>query len=84
MGLFTDDKGRPELVVHPDIKLGRAHFRPVDEQPEPEETPKQRARRELKKRMTERAARERENRKAPTPRGVNASGSSCASAVARL
>ena len=24
MGLFTDDKGRPELVVHPDIKLGRA------------------------------------------------------------
>ena len=52
MGLFTDDKGRPELVVHPDIKLGRAHFRPVDDQPEPEETPKQRARRELKKRMT--------------------------------
>ena len=51
MGLFTDDKGRPELVVHPDIKLGRAHFRPVDDQPE--ETPKQRARRELKKRMTE-------------------------------
>jgi hypothetical protein len=53
MGLFTDDKGRPELVVHPDIKLGRAHFRPVDDQPEPEETPKQRARRELKKRMTD-------------------------------
>ena len=55
MGLFTDDKGRPELVVHPDIKMGRAHFRPVDDQPEsePEETPKQRARRELKKRMTE-------------------------------
>ncbi|MFF2027530.1 hypothetical protein [Rhodococcus koreensis] len=43
MGLFTDDKGRPELVVHPYIKLGRAHFRPVDEQPEsePEATPKQ-------------------------------------------
>ena len=55
MGLFTDDKGRPELVVHPDIKLGRAHFRPVHDQPEsePEETPKQRARLELKKRMTQ-------------------------------
>ncbi|SED97382.1 hypothetical protein [Rhodococcus koreensis] len=53
MGLFTDDKGRPELVVHPDILLGRATFRPVDDEPEPEETPKQRARRELKKRMTE-------------------------------
>ncbi|MBC2644673.1 MULTISPECIES: hypothetical protein [unclassified Rhodococcus (in: high G+C Gram-positive bacteria)] len=55
MGLFTDDKGRPELVVHPDIVLGRATFRPVDDQPEsePKETPKQRARRELKKRMTE-------------------------------
>ena len=55
MGLFIDDKGRPELVVHPDIKLGRAHFRPVDDQPEsePAETPKQRARRELKKRMTD-------------------------------
>ncbi|RYD13990.1 MAG: hypothetical protein EOP90_15700 [Lysobacteraceae bacterium] len=51
MGLFTDDKGRPELVVHPDIKLGRAHFRPVDDEPEPEETPKQRARRELKLRL---------------------------------
>ncbi|MDT2006934.1 hypothetical protein FXW78_24510 [Rhodococcus opacus] len=53
MGLFTDDKGRPELVVHPDIKLGRAHFRPVDDQPggEPVETPKQRARRELKLRL---------------------------------
>lgn len=53
MGLFTDDKGRPELVVHPDIKLGRAHYRPADDEPEPEETPKQRARRELKKKMTE-------------------------------
>ena len=51
MGLFTDDKGRPELVVHPDIKLGRANFRPVDDEPEPEETPKQRARRELKLRL---------------------------------
>ncbi|WP_442971697.1 hypothetical protein [Rhodococcus sp. LB1] len=42
MGLFTDDKGRPELVVHADIKRGRAHFLPVDDQPEsePEETPK--------------------------------------------
>ncbi|MGV9867240.1 hypothetical protein [Rhodococcus koreensis] len=53
MGLFTDDKGRPELVVHPDIVLGRAHYRPVDDEPEPVETPKQRARRELKKRMAE-------------------------------
>ncbi|WAM19176.1 hypothetical protein [Rhodococcus sp. JS3073] len=43
--------GRPELVVHPDIKLGRATFRPVDDEPEPEETPKQRARRELKLRL---------------------------------
>jgi len=51
MGLFTDDKGRPELVVHPDIKLGRATFRPVDDEPEPVETPKQRARRELKLRL---------------------------------
>ncbi len=51
MGLFTDDKGRPELVVHPDIKLGRATFRPVDDEPEPEETPKQRARHELKLRL---------------------------------
>ncbi|WP_240960545.1 hypothetical protein [Rhodococcus sp. A14] len=53
MGLFTDDKGRPELVVHPDIKR-RATFRPVvDDQPEgePVETPKQRARRELKLRL---------------------------------
>ncbi|QYA99733.1 hypothetical protein I1A62_00675 (plasmid) [Rhodococcus sp. USK10] len=53
MGLFTDDKGRPELVVHPDIKLGRARFRPVEECEPAEETPKQRARRELKKKMTE-------------------------------
>ncbi|WP_043777720.1 hypothetical protein [Rhodococcus sp. JVH1] len=54
IGLSTDDKGQPALVVHPEIKLGRAHFRPVGvEQPEPEETPKQRARRELKKRMTD-------------------------------
>jgi hypothetical protein len=53
MGLFTDDKGRPELVVHPDIVLGRATFRPVDDEPEPEATPKQHARRELLKRMTE-------------------------------
>lgn len=52
MGLFTDGKGRPELVMHPDILLGsRAHFRPVDDEPEPEETPKQRARRELKMRL---------------------------------
>ncbi|MDH6289808.1 MULTISPECIES: hypothetical protein [Rhodococcus] len=35
IGLFTDDNGRPELVVHPDVKLGRVHFPPVDEQPEP-------------------------------------------------
>lgn len=53
MGLFIDDKGRPELVVHPDIVLGRATFRPVDDEAEPKETPKQRARRELKKKMTE-------------------------------
>lgn len=38
--------------MHPDIMLGRAAFRPVDDELEPEETPKQRARRELKKRMT--------------------------------
>ncbi|MCX5046241.1 hypothetical protein OG921_24010 [Aldersonia sp. NBC_00410] len=31
MGLFTDDKGRPELVVHPDIILGGTHFRPVED-----------------------------------------------------
>lgn len=60
MGLFTDDKGRPELVMHPDIKLGRAHYRPVDDdEPEPVETPKQRARRELKKEDGRGAARER-------------------------
>ena len=58
MGLFTDGKGRPELVVNPDILLRRAHYRPVDE-PEPEETPKQRARRELKMRLSaEKRARE--------------------------
>ncbi len=39
MGLFTDDKGRPELVVHPDIKLGRATFRTVDESEPVEQTP---------------------------------------------
>ena len=60
MGLFTDGKGRPELVVHPDIKLGRVTFRQVDDtEPEPEETPKQRARRELKMKLgAERQARE--------------------------
>ncbi|MFC9362552.1 hypothetical protein ACFTZB_39010 [Rhodococcus sp. NPDC057014] len=52
MGLFTDGKGRPELIMHPDIKLGRAQYRPVDDKPEPEETPKQRARRELKMRLS--------------------------------
>ncbi|MFD7011188.1 hypothetical protein [Rhodococcus jostii] len=53
MGLFTDDKGRPELVVHPDIKLGRARFRPVDESDPVEQTPRQRARREQLRRMTQ-------------------------------
>ncbi|MDF3313063.1 hypothetical protein P3H15_50030 [Rhodococcus sp. T2V] len=53
MGLFTDDKGRPELVVHPDIKLGRATFRPVDESEPVEQTPRQRARREQLRRVTE-------------------------------
>nr|GLK35438.1 hypothetical protein GCM10017611_22910 [Rhodococcus wratislaviensis] len=38
--------------MHPDIVLGRATFRAVDDEPEPEETPKLRARRELKERMT--------------------------------
>lgn len=28
---FIDDKGRPELIVHPAIKLGLAHFRPVQD-----------------------------------------------------
>ncbi|NHU42162.1 hypothetical protein [Rhodococcus sp. A14] len=56
MGLFTDDKGRPELVANPAILLQGAHYRPADEQSvseAEEETPKQRARRELKKRMTD-------------------------------
>lgn len=55
MGLFTNDKGRPELVANPAILLQGAHYRPADEQSvsEVEEAPKQRARRELKKRMTD-------------------------------
>lgn len=28
---FIDGKGRPELLVHPDIALGLANYRPVDE-----------------------------------------------------
>lgn len=27
---FIDGKGRPEILVHPDIKLGLADYRPVD------------------------------------------------------
>lgn len=66
MGLFTDGKGRPELIMHPDIKLGRAHYRPVDE-PEPEETPRQRARRELAMRLgAEKRARERKEKTGDT------------------
>ncbi|MFC9355849.1 hypothetical protein ACFTZB_04580 [Rhodococcus sp. NPDC057014] len=53
MGLFTDGKGRPELVVHPDIKLGRATVRPVDESDPVKQTPRQRARREQLRRMTQ-------------------------------
>jgi hypothetical protein len=41
------------VVVRPEIVLGRATFRPVDDEPEPEETPSRRARRDLKKRMTD-------------------------------
>ncbi|MDV7246385.1 MULTISPECIES: hypothetical protein [Rhodococcus] len=65
MGLFTDGKGRPELVMNPDVLLGsRAHFRPVDDEPEREETPKQRARRELKTRLgAEKRAREKKKEK---------------------
>ncbi|MDF3311566.1 hypothetical protein P3H15_42060 [Rhodococcus sp. T2V] len=67
MGLFTDGKGRPELVMHPDIKLGRAHYRPVDDESEPEETPKQRARRELKMRLSaEKRAREKKEKTGDT------------------
>lgn len=32
---FVDDKGRPELVVNPAIKLGMAFFRPVETPGEP-------------------------------------------------
>ncbi|MYV31991.1 hypothetical protein GQ649_32865 [Rhodococcus sp. DSM 6344] len=28
---FIDGKGRPEILVHPDIKLGLANYRPVDD-----------------------------------------------------
>jgi hypothetical protein len=71
MGLFTDGKGRPELVVNPDIISGRAVYRPVDDSPavEPVETPKQRARRELKKRMTEERERKKKTGDAPTEKG---------------
>lgn len=66
MGLFTDGKGRPELVVHPDILLRRAHYRPVDDE-DVEETPKQRARRALTKRLgAEKRAREKEEKTGDT------------------
>lgn len=35
---YIDAKGRPELLVHPDIKLGLANYRPVDE---PDDQPAQ-------------------------------------------
>ncbi|MFE7423701.1 hypothetical protein [Rhodococcus sp. NPDC057529] len=67
MGLFTDGKGRPELVVNPDILLRRARYRPVDDEPEPEETPKQRVRRELKVRLSaEKRAREKKEKTGDT------------------
>ncbi|MDN3460687.1 hypothetical protein [Rhodococcus sp. APC 3903] len=28
---YIDAKGRPEILVHPDIALGLANYRPVDE-----------------------------------------------------
>lgn len=51
---YTDAKGRPELVVHPDIKLGRAVYRPAETtEHEPAlESPRQRARREQIEEMT--------------------------------
>lgn len=47
---YTDAKGRPELVVHPDIKLGRAVYRPADTTPpttpqDRDPSPRQKARR---------------------------------------
>ncbi|WP_458682611.1 hypothetical protein [Prescottella equi] len=63
---YTDAKGRPELVVHPDIIGSRAVYRPADEEPSRptrpvEQTPKQQARAELKRQI---AQRRREQRKA--------------------
>ena len=49
---FIDGKGRPELLVHPDIKLGLANYRPVDE---PDDQPVQLTEKE-KKRIAARQA----------------------------
>ncbi|MFF0818619.1 hypothetical protein ACFYVR_26250 [Rhodococcus sp. NPDC003318] len=53
---YIDAKGRPEIVVNPAIKLGRAVYRPADEDcappaPPAPRTEKQRARAELKRAM---------------------------------
>lgn len=51
---YIDAKGRPELVVHPDIISGRAVYRSVEQKPvsPAPENPRQRARRELIEKMT--------------------------------
>lgn len=47
---YIDSKGRPEILVHPAIKLGLANYRPMDEAEDPEQpaasasaTPRKRA-----------------------------------------
>ena len=49
---YIDAKGRPEILVHPDIKLGLANYRAVDE---PEDPPVQLTEKE-KKRIAARQA----------------------------
>ncbi|MCS4255968.1 hypothetical protein M2405_004271 [Rhodococcus erythropolis] len=50
---YIDAKGRPELLVHPDIKLGLANYRAVDE---PEDPPVQLTEKEQKRIAARQAA----------------------------
>lgn len=65
---YIDAKGRPELLVHPDIKLGLANYRPVDE---PETPPPPLSEKDQKRIATRQAAKkeitDRKRREAAEP-----------------